>query len=205
MDYTQLPSTDIVNKTIEALKARNIDAFFVENKESALAKVKELIPVGASVNNGSSTTLNEIGLTDYLKGTEHGWRNLHAAVVAETDPAKQNELRNVALFAEYYLGSVHALTEGGEIVVASASGSQLPHLVYTSANLILVVSTMKITPTLETALDRLRNHVVPLEDARMKSVNMGGTMLAKILIIEQEPAFMNRKVHVIFVNEKLGF
>ena len=126
-------------------------------------------------------------------------------IVAEKDPAKQAELRSRAHFADYYLGSVHALAETGEMVIASASGSQLASLAHTAKNLILVVGAQKITPTLETALRRLRDYVVPLEDERMKSTGAPGTALAKILIIEQEPAFMGRSVRVIFVNEKLGF
>jgi hypothetical protein len=205
MDYTILPTQETVTKTIEALKERKIDAILVNTKAEALAKVIELVPKGASVNNGSSTTLQEIGLIDYLKGNEHGWNNLKAAVAAETDPGKQAAARNAALFSDYYFGSLHAMTQDGEIVVASASGSQMPHWVFTSPNLVLVVSTMKIMPDLETALKRLREYVVPLEDKRMQSTGAPGTVLSKILIFEREPAWSQRKITIIFVNEKLGF
>lgn len=205
MDYTKLASKETVLKTAEALKVRNIEAIAVNTKEEAFEKVKELIPKGASVNNGSSTTLQEIGMIDYLKGDSHGWNNLHAAVLAEKDPVKQTELRKLSSFSDYYLGSVHALAETGEMVIASASASQLPPLVGAARNVILVVGTQKITPNLEAALNRLREYVVPLEDKRMKSTGAPGTVLAKILIFEEEPAFMGRTVRVILVNEKLGF
>ncbi|MFM2380815.1 MAG: hypothetical protein RLZZ143_3398 [Cyanobacteriota bacterium] len=149
--------------------------------------------------------MEEIGYIEYLKANKHGWNNLHGAIVEEKDPAKQAVLRQKALFSDYYLGSVHAVSEGGELVIASASGSQLPHLVFTSKNIIFVVGVQKIAPNLDEALKRLRTYVYPLEDQRMKSVGMGGSVLSKILILEQEPAFMGRKVHLIFVNEKLGF
>ncbi len=206
MNYTQLPTTEIVTKTIEALKARNIEGHSVATGADALALVKQLIPASASVNNGSSTTLHQIGLVDYLKDSAaNGWNNLHAASITETDPEKKSAAQHAAHFADFYLGSVHALTEDGELVIASASGSQLPSIVHTAKNNIFVVSTMKIMPNLEAALDRVRTHVVPLEDARMKSVNMGGTALAKIVLFEMEPAFTGRKIHVVFVNEALGF
>lgn len=206
MNYTQLPTTEIVTKTIEALKARNIEGHSVATGADALALVKQLIPAGASINNGSSTTLHQIGLVDYLKDSAaNGWNNLHAASITETDPEKKAAAQDAAHFADFYLGSVHALTEDGELVIASASGSQLPSIVHTAKNIIFVVSTMKIMPNLEAALDRVRTHVVPLEDARMKSVNMGGTALAKIVLFEMEPAFTSRKIHVVFVNEALGF
>lgn len=204
MDYTTLASQETILKTIQALKGRGIEALTVTTKEEALEKVKSLIPKGASVNNGASITLEQIGLVEYLKGNTHGWHNLHAAVLDEKNPEKQAEARKLSSFADYYLGSVHAIAESGEIVLASASGSQMPSLTNTAKNIILVVSTQKIMPTLELAIKRLREHVVPLEDQHMKDMGAPGTVLAKILIIEQEPAFMGRTVRVIFVSEKLG-
>ncbi len=205
MSYTDIPSIESIEKTVRALKERNIESFVVETKEEALETIKTLIPQGASINNGSSRTLEEIGFIEYLKSNKHPWNNLKEAVVLEADPARQAELRNLALFSDYYLGSVHALAETGEIIIASASGSQLPHIVFTSKNLIFVVGAQKIVPTYERALERLKNHVVALEDERMKSVGMGGTVLSKILTFEREPAFMGRTVRVILVKEALGF
>lgn len=205
MKYDTIPNADIISKTAEALRERGVEVFVVSDRAEALSKVKELIPKGASVNNGSSTTLNEIGFVDYLKSDTHGWNNLHAAVLAEKDPAKQAQLRKETVFAEYYLGSVHALAETGEMIIASASGSQLSSIVSTSPNLIFVLGAQKTTPTYEDAMKRLREYVVPLEDKRMKDAGMGGTVLAKILTFEREPEFMGRKVRVILVKEKLGF
>ncbi len=205
MNYDTIPSDDIIKKTADALGGQGLEVFTVENRAEALAKVKELIPAGASVNNGSSTTLLEIGFVDYLKDDVHGWNNLHAAVLRELDEVKQAELRKESVFADYYIGSVHALAETGEMLIASASGSQLASIVFTSPNLIFVVGAQKITPTYDDAMRRLKEYVVPLEDKRMKDVGMGGTVLAKIVTLLNEPAFMGRKVRVILVKEKLGF
>jgi hypothetical protein len=170
-----------------------------------LEKIKELIPRGASVMNGSSTTLNEIGFVDYLKSGEHGWNNLHENIINEKNPVKQASLRKQALLSDYYLGSVHALTQEGEMVIGSNTGSQLPHIVYSSINLIFVVSTKKITANLDQALKRLHEHVIPLEDKRMQIAYGMGTNLSKTLIYSKEVAFNQRQVKVILVNEKLGF
>jgi L-lactate utilization protein LutC len=188
-----------------ALKERGHLPELVETRSDALQKIKELIPQGVSVMNGSSRTLEEIGFVDYLKEGKHGWNNLHEAILAETDPAKQAALRKQSVLSDYYLGSVHALTEAGEMLVASNSGSQLPHLAFTSQNLILVVGAQKIVPTLADAFDRLEKHVVPLEDERMQKAMGTGTYASKVLIINKEQAFMGRKSHIILVNEKLGF
>ena len=200
-----MSSEESIIKTQEALRTRGMDAVIVNTQAEALSKIKELIPSGASVNNGSSRTLEQIGYIDYLKTKTHGWNNLHAGIIEEQDEVKKVKLRNEALFSDYYLGSAHAIAETGEIVVASASGSQLPHLVFTSPNLILVVGAQKIVSNYEDAMKRVREFVVPLEDARMKEVGMGGTILSKILTIEHEPKFMGRTVTVILVKEPLGF
>ncbi len=205
MPYELIPDSKVINETADALRERGVEVFIVSNRNEALNKIKEIIPKGASVNNGSSRTLEEIGFIDYLKSDTHGWNNLHAAVVAEKDPAQQGELRNKALFAEYYLGSVHAISETGEMIIASASGSQLPHIAFTSLNLIFVAGVQKIAPTYDGAMKRLREYVIPLEDKRMKDAGMGGTMLSKIFTFEREPVFMGRKVRMILVKEKLGF
>ncbi len=205
MNYETLASIESITRTIAGLPARGMEGISVNTRAEALLKIKELIPAGASVMNGSSWTLEEIGFIDYLKAGTHGWNNLHEAILAEKDPAKQAVLRKQSVLSDYYLGSVHAVAETGELVIASNSGSQLPHLVFTSPNLILVVGAQKITPDLEMAVKRVREHTLPLEDARMKDVGMGGSAISKVLLFEQEPSFMGRKVRVIFVNEKLGF
>ena len=205
MNYETLANTEAVNKAIDALAKRGIEAVPVSNRTEALEKIKSLIPKGVSVMNGSSRTLEEIGFVDYLKSGNHGWKNLHEEILSEKDPTKQAILRKQAVLSDYYLGSVHAVAETGQLVIASNSGSQLPHIVFTSPNLIFVGGTQKIAPSLDAALERVREHALPLEDKRMKDAGMGGSAISKLLIFEREPTFMGRKVHVLFVNEKLGF
>ena len=203
--YDTLATSDAIAKTVEGLKARGFNPSIVGTKADALEKIKELIPQGASVMNGSSTTLDEIGFIEYLKAGEHGWNNVHEAIINEKDPAQQQQLRRNSVTSDFYLGSVHALSETGEMVIASNSGSQLPHLVFTSPNLILVVGAQKITATLADALERLEKHVVPLEDARALKAYGVHTKKNKTVILHGENPMMKRNVHVLIVNEKLGF
>lgn len=205
MDYTTLASSASVEKASQGLKSRGFEPIVVKDGAEALELIKTLIPKGASVMNGSSVTLEQIGFVEYLKEGKHEWNDLHAAILKEEDPAKRSELRKYSVVSDYYLGSVHALSETGEMVIASNTGSQQPHLVYTSSSLILVVSTQKITPDLQTALDRLHSHVVPLEDEHMKQLYGSGTKLNKTVILHGESAMMKRSVKVLLVNEKLGF
>lgn len=205
MEYNKLKTKESIDRTIKALQENGFEGLFVENGGQALAKIKELISKNASVMNGSSRTLEEIGFVDYLKTGDHGWRNLHAEILAEKDPAKQALLRKQSVTSDFYLGSVHALSETGEAIIASNSGSQLPYVAFTSPNVIFVVGAQKIVPTLTEALNRLDDYVVPLEDARVKPIYGTGTMIAKILILKKENQKMGRKVRFIIVNEVLGY
>lgn len=194
-----------INKTITALQANGVEALVVQNRAEALEKIKELIPAGASVMNGASKTLEQIGFIDYLKSGNHNWNNLHAGIVAEKDPAKQQILRKQATSADYYLGSVHALTQEGELIIASNSGSQLPNIVFNSPNLIFVVGIQKIVPTLADGMKRLEEYVIPLENKNMQEKYGINTTLSKIVIFKKENLMMGRKVRIILVNEILGF
>lgn len=194
-----------INTTIAALTENGFTPMQVNSKEEALAKIKELVPSGATVMNGASVTLQEIGYIDYVKEGAHPWKNLHDTILAETDPVKQNQLRRESVVSDYYLGSAHAVTETGELVIASNSGSQLPHLAFTSPNIILVVGTQKIVTDLSAGLKRIQEDVIPPEDERMKEVYGYGTLWAKTLVLHKENAAIGRKVNVIIVNEKLGF
>jgi L-lactate utilization protein LutB len=205
MKYETLATAETIKKTSDALAGRGIEATVVNTRAEALEKVISLIGKGASIMNGSSRTLEEIGFVEYVKSGKHGWKNLHEEILKEKDPAQQAVLRKQAVLSDYYLGSVHAVAETGELVIVSNSGSQLPHIVFTSPNVIFVVGTHKITQNLDAALARVREYVLPLEDKRMKDVGMGGSAISKLLIFEREQAFMGRKVRVIFINEKLGF
>lgn len=206
MDYSQLASPETVAKVADALKAHRFSTVVtVGSGAEALEYIKTNMPKGVSVMNGSSTTLEQIGFVDYLKGSAHGWNNLHAAIIAESDPAKQADLRRHSVSSDYYLGSVHAVTETGELVISSNTGSQLSHLAYTSPNLILVVGVQKIVPTLSDAMDRIQSYVVPLEEVHMQQKYGTGTAKNKTLILHGESAMTKRNVTILFVSEKLGF
>ena len=204
-NWDKIADIKTVKKTIAALDKKGIETSVVNNEKDALAKITEIIPKGVSVMNGASVTLEQIGFVDYLKSGKHGWNSLHEKILAEKDPVKQSLLRKQSALSDYYLGSVHALIENGEFIIASNTGSQLPHIVFTSPNLIFIVGAQKIVPTLSDAFKRLEEYVVPLEDNHMKEKYGVGTTLNKIVIFKGENPMLGRKIRMIIVNKKLGF
>ena len=202
--YEALALKEAVNKAKKELEKRGIKVEFINTKEDALKRLKELIPKNSEVMIGGSTTLEQIGFVNLLKSKNHPWVNLKDKILAEKDKNKQNELRRLSVTSQYFIGSVHAVSQTGEVLVASASGSQIPSYAFSSDNVIWVVGTHKITKNLKDAFDRVRNYALPLEDKRMKSIGYSGSTIGKLLIFERE-IMPNRKITLIFVNEKLGF
>lgn len=202
MPYDTIASEEAINRTVESLKSHNINVEVVADRATALARLKEMIPSGASVMTGGSVTLDEIGFTNLLKTSQSGWMNWKDKIFAEKDQAKQMQLRKESSSADYYLASAHALSEDGAIVQATASGSQIPAFAMLSPHAIFVVGCQKIVPTEAEALKRVKEYSLSMEDKRQKSVGNAGSVLNKILIHYGD---MFGRLTVILVKEKLGF
>jgi hypothetical protein len=206
LGFDTLATTDRIEATMDALKARGITAELLQTREEALARLRTLIPAGASLSTGASLTLREIGFEELLMSGSHPWRNLKAEYLAEKDPARQKLLRRQSTLADYYLGSVHAVSQTGEVVIASMTGSQISPNAYAASNLIWVVGAQKITVSLEEAIRRVREYVLPHEDGRIRESTGGkmGSMIGKLMIFEREAPFLNRKISLLFVRQKTG-
>lgn len=204
MAYDVLASEERVDRTRAALVERGIQVELVTDGAAALKRIEEIIPIGASVSSGGSATLRQIGFEDKLKSGAHAWDNLKAKIVAAENPVEQTRLRREASLADYFLGSVHAIAETGELVFASGTGSQLPAYAFSSGHIIWVAGTQKIVPTLDEAIKRVREYCWAKEDAYWKSQGAPGSIIGKLLIFEREFAHLQREVRLILVNEVLG-
>lgn len=207
MDYEKIPNPERIQKAIEALRDRGIKIILLNNKESALTQLQEMIQPGASIMTGASVTLEQIGFISLLMNGKHPWNYLKTQILSEEDPAKRSTLRRQAALVDYYIGSVHGITENGEIVIASATGSQLSAYAYSSPNIIWVAGAQKIVADLDAALRRIREYVFPREDLHMKQLYgpQAFSLIGKILIFERESPLVNRNMNLLLVNEVLGF
>jgi L-lactate utilization protein LutB len=204
MDYSQIPTDEIIAQTAAAVEKRGVKVIIVENKEAALAKVKETIAAGSKVMNGSSVTLQEIGYMDYLKSGAHPWVDLHAQTDKENDMAKRGELRRRSVVdADYFLSSVNAVSQNGELIAVDNTGSRVTAFPFAAKKLLLIAGVQKIAPNLEEGMRRIREYVFPLEDAHMQELYHMGSGFGKWVIIEHE-RFPDRTT-LILVKEKLGF
>jgi L-lactate utilization protein LutC len=204
INYTELATSEQVQQTIVAVQSRGIKVHLVDTPTQALEKIHELVPTGSDLMTGGSQTLRHIGLEELLTSKNHAWNNLKDAILAENNPDKQGKLRAQSTLAQYFLGSVHAIAETGEILIASGSGSQIPSYAFSSKNVIWVAGTQKIVPTLDAALKRVREYALPEEDKRMKTLGYPGSAITKLLIVEAEPAMLQRNVNLILVKHLVG-
>ena len=202
--WGELASDESIAKTIEALKANGIDAMVVENSEKAKKKVLELLPKGAEVMNMSSVTIDTLNLAKDIN--ESAKFDSVKNKLSKMDRKTQRlEMQRIGAAPEYALGSVHAVTEDGKVIIASNTGSQLPAYAYGASHVIWVVGTQKITKNVDEGTKRIYEYVLPLESQRAnKAYNITtGSFVSKMLIINKEK--VPGRLTLILVKEKLGF
>jgi hypothetical protein len=199
-DYASVASLEAVQKTAEALEGNGFKVKIVDDLSEAKEVVLDMIPAGSEVFTATSVTLTEAGLTEALNDSGD-----YVSVREKIDAIHEDkgvERRRMGSAADYTIGSVHAITEGGEVLIASNSGSQLPGYVYGAANVIWVAGTQKIVRDLQEGFDRLETHTLPLEDARAKEAYRVGSVISKLLIYRREP---RARITIVLVNQSVGY
>lgn len=141
--WEQLADDFVIDETVKSLKTNNIDAFVVKNSAEAKDKVLSILPKGAEVMDMTSITLKTLDILDDLHNSEKydAVKPKLAKLNRKTDGLK---MQKMGAAPEWAIGSVHAVTRGGHVIIASMSGSQLPAYAYGSTHVIWVVGTNKI-------------------------------------------------------------
>jgi L-lactate utilization protein LutC len=201
LDYTAPASEAALNALAENLRERNFAVVIVETAAEAKAAALERVPAGAEVHSGKSKTLEDAGILQALM--ESDTYDFIRKRTFKMDRATQmSEIRKLGAAPDFMLGSVQAVTEAGQLVAASATGSQLGPYASGAEQLILVIGSQKIVPDLDAALRRIREHAFPYEDARLREQMGVGTKLARILILERD--FRPGRTTIILVREPIG-
>lgn len=203
--WSKLPDKQTIDKTIKTLKANGIEAQFVEKGEDAKREILSLIPKGAEVMTMSSMTLSEVGLDEEINKKDSKYNPVRDRLYSMDRNTQVQEMNKLGGAPQYALGSVHAVTEDGHVLIASNTGSQLGAYAYGALNVIWIVGSQKIVKNIEKGLKRIYEYVLPLESDRAnKAYNIStGSNVSKILIINKE--INPQRITLIFVGEKLGF
>ena len=191
-----------VTRTAAALEAHGITVLRAPNSAEAKRIVLELIPAGSQVHQGASQSLEDSGIADEIERSGR-YEPLRPRVFSMDRATQADEIRRLSAAPDIMVGSVHAVTETGALVAASASGSQLGPYASGAGKVILLVGTQKIVPDLEHALRRIEEYVFPLEDARAQAAYGVHSGVNKVLIVNRE--WTPDRMTVVLCDEALGF
>ena len=200
--WTKVPNQKILEKTSKSLKANGIEVQIVGNGEEAKKKVLEIIPKGAEVMTMTSVTLDSIGIPPEINESGN-YDSVRKKLNSMNRETQGREMKRIGAAPEWTVGSVHAVTEDGKVLIASNTGSQLSAYVYGSDHVIWVVGAQKIVKDLDSAWKRLYEHTFPLENERSKKAYGSGSNVSKVLIVNKE--IRPGRLTLILVKEVLGF
>jgi L-lactate utilization protein LutB len=202
-DWDDHPSEETVAETVEHLEDSGFEVEVVADPDEALDTVTDQIPAGASVMNGHSTTLEEIGFDDYLNEGDHDWENLGAEIWSIDDDAEREAARRESQTADYFLGSVNAIAEDGTLVAADLSGSRVGAYPFAASNLVVVAGVNKIVEDVEAARERLHEYAYAFENERAQEAYGVESYPGKELVYRREGT--EGRTTVVLVEETLGY
>jgi hypothetical protein len=199
--FTTLPDDETLASAVVALEEHGFSVEVVDDPDAARRAVLSRIPHGSSVMTNTSVTLQETGIADAINDGGP-YESARTKMLALDFATQLQEMKAIGGQPEYALGSVHAVTQDGTLVIASASGSQLASYAWGAANVILVVGAQKLVPTLDAAHERIYKHSLPLEDARAIATYGQHSYVGKILEIHQEQP---GRIHIVLIRQSIGF
>ena len=207
---TPMPTTSFADpapaqrleRAAAALKAHGFTVEILDDAATARTRIKDLIPEGASVFTGASETLRLSGIEDDIN-TSGRYDAVKSRGLTLDRATQMAEIWRLMATPDVIVGSVHAVTETGSLVVASASGSQLPGYAGGAARAIWIVGAQKVVPDLATALRRVEDHCLPLESARVRETYGQPSAVNRLLILNAEPH--PGRGFVLLLREAIGF
>ena len=202
--FAQLPDEATIQRTAAALKAKGYDVRIADDAAAAKRLVLELLPEGAEVGEGASVTLDEIGVTAEIEGSgSYDAVRPKTRAMDRTTPEGVRAMRKLGVVPDYHLNSAHAVTEDGRIVIVSNTGSQLGPVVFGAGKVIFAIGVQKIVPDLETAMQRIEEYTLPLENVRMQGIYGVDSTINKVLIVNKE--FRPGRFAVVLIREAIGY
>jgi hypothetical protein len=201
-EFGELAAEDQIDGAAEALDRNGVVSLVVDSGEEARSAVLSMLPVGAEVYNNTSRTLETIGLAEDIERSGR-YQPLRLRLYQMDREMQGREMRQLAAAPDFLVGSVHAVTTGGSLLIASASGSQLGPLVSGAGHAILVVGGQKIVPDLGAGLRRIDEYCYPLEDQRARQAYGVPSGVNNLLIINH--AVAPNRITAVLVRQRLGF
>ena len=144
--------------------------------------------------------MDEAGISAEIDAPDGPYESVRLQMTAQNFASRQ--MKEIAAAPDYALGSVHAITQDGELLIGSASGSQFATVAWGADHVVLVAGLQKVVPDLETARRRVREHSLPLENTRAQEAYGQNSRLNKTLEIYGE---MPGRIHLVLIRQAVGF
>ena len=182
VEFAKPASEATLEALAERLRARNFEVVILDDGAAAKAEVLARVPEGSQVHTGKSKTLEDIGLfQEFMENEKYDF--IRRRTLKMDRKTQLDEMRKAGAAPDIMVNSAHAVTEAGQIVMTSATGSQIGPIAYGAGKLILVIGSQKVVPDLNTALRRIEDYVIPYEEDRL-NVAHGVAKMNRTLILE---------------------
>jgi hypothetical protein len=201
-EFAYLASEERISAAAASLQRNGTASLVVASGDEARAAVRSILPIGAEVFNNTSRTLEATGVADDIERSGQ-YQPLRPRLYQMDREMQAREMRQLGAAPDFVVGSVHAVTEDGSLLIASASGSQLGPLASGAGHVILIVGGQKIVPDLATGLRRIYEYCFPMEDRRAREAYGVPSGVNNILIINHVIA--PGRLTAILVRESIGF
>ena len=208
MDIHLEKRNEILAETvIKGLKSRNMTGYYAKNKEEAVKFALGLIAKGSSITMGGCMSAKEIGLVSALKEGDY-----HFIDRTKLEP---REALLAAYDADIFLSSANALTDDGILVNIDGNANRVSCIAQGPKKVLFIVSMNKICSDLDSAMKRARNIAAPANAQRFDiktpckltgkctDCKSQDTICCQFLITRYSRH--TERIHVILVNEDLGF
>jgi YkgG family uncharacterized protein len=169
-EFAHLASDEDIATVVTALTAKGMASEVFENRAEARSHVLDLLPEGAEVYTALSQTLEVLGLREEIS-TSSRYVPLRPQIEQLGREGRLSRAgRKLMASPEYVIGSVHAITHQGQVLIASGSGSQLAGYAFGASHIIWVVGAQKIVRNVDEGLRRIWEYSYPLENERMHAL-----------------------------------
>jgi len=181
VEFAEPASEATLEAVAERLRARNFEVVIVDDGAAAKAEVLSRVPEGSQVHSGKSKTLEDAGIFDEFMNNEN-YDFIRRRTMKMDRNTQRDEMRKAGAAPDIMVNSAHALTETGQVVMTSATGSQIGPIASGAGKLILVIGSQKVVPDLDTAFRRIEDYVIPYEENRL-NVAHGVAKMNRTLIL----------------------
>lgn len=201
-----------INTSIESLKKNGINGYLVNDHKELIDKIDELTKDGDTVSCGGSITLFETGVIDYLRSGKYKFLDRYVEGLSKDDLKK---LYRDTFSADVYFTSTNAITEKGELYNVDGNGNRIAAMLYGPDKVIVIAGVNKIVRDIEEAVMRNERISAPANCKRLNRntpcVKVGHCVncsseeriCSEYTVIKRQGN--KDRIHVIFLNEELGY